>query len=68
MAALKGLWAVLKSPWFRRALVERVLLPLIIRQTGKITDKELRDLRRVTAKDWEASKQRIADEMWRDDK
>lgn len=50
MAALKGvgkgIWNVLKSPWFRRFLVEYVLLPVIIRQTGKITDKELRDLKR----------------------
>lgn len=54
MAALaeigKGIWAVLKSPWFRRFLVEYILLPVIIRQTGKITDKELRNLRKETEK------------------
>ena len=50
MAALKkfgkGLWSILRSPWFRRALVEYVLIPMIIKQTGKITDKELKTLKR----------------------
>jgi hypothetical protein len=54
MAALKkvgrGLWSFLKSPFFRRFLVENILLPMIIKQTGKITDKDLRNLERARKK------------------